>query len=58
MDHGLKVIRPMPGIDISKFQPLVRQDPNLKIAIAPLQLSPNNYKASLSKKDQQRKSNN
>ncbi|TNV86847.1 hypothetical protein FGO68_gene1369 [Halteria grandinella] len=51
-NHGLKVIRPLTGIDIAKFQPIVRQDPSLQIRIAALEgYSPTNYQPLVYKKE-------
>lgn len=42
-DLDLKVIRPLQGIDQAKYQPLVRANHNMNIALSPLNMSPNNY---------------
>jgi len=39
----LKVIRPLAGIDQAKYQPLVRSNKQMNIALSPLNMSPNNY---------------
>jgi hypothetical protein len=41
----VKVIRPIKGIDKCQYQPIVRFNKNLSIALSPLNLSPNNYGA-------------
>jgi len=38
----LKVVKPMPGIDNQKFQPIIRQVQNIKISITPYQMTPIN----------------
>ena len=43
-DQGLRVIRPEKGIDKSQFQPIIRLNKNLNIALSPLRLSPNNHR--------------
>ena len=40
---GLRVIRPLAGIDQSKHSPMVRANQNMNIALSPLNMSPNNY---------------
>lgn len=39
----LKVIRPLQGIDQCKYQPMVRANHNMNIALSPLNMSPNHY---------------
>ena len=36
----LSVIRPLPGIESNKYQPIIRQINNIKISITPSQISP------------------
>lgn len=43
-DQGLKVVRPEKGIDKSQFQPIIRLNSHLNIALSPLRLSPNNHR--------------
>lgn len=44
-DVDLRVIRPERGIDKSQFQPMIRVNKQLNIALSPLSLSPCNHKA-------------
>ena len=39
------MIRPEKGIDKSQFQPIIRLNKHLNIALSPLRLSPNNHRA-------------
>ena len=39
------MIRPEKGIDKSQFQPIIRHNKHLNIALSPLRLSPNNHRA-------------
>ena len=38
------MIRPEKGIDKSQFQPIIRINKHLNIALSPLRLSPNNHR--------------
>ena len=46
-EQGLRVIRPEKGIDKSQFQPIIRMNKHLNIALSPLRLSPNNHRSML-----------
>ncbi len=42
-EQEVRVIRPMNGIESNKYQPIIRNDPSIKITVTPLTLSPTNY---------------
>jgi len=48
-DQGLRVIRPERGIDKSQFQPMIRINKHLNIALSPLSLSPCDHNAKVIK---------
>eukprot|EP00353_Schmidingerella_taraikaensis_P000864 CAMPEP_0185595876 /NCGR_PEP_ID=MMETSP0434-20130131/79836_1 /TAXON_ID=626734 ORGANISM="Favella taraikaensis, Strain Fe Narragansett Bay" /NCGR_SAMPLE_ID=MMETSP0434 /ASSEMBLY_ACC=CAM_ASM_000379 /LENGTH=86 /DNA_ID=CAMNT_0028224165 /DNA_START=46 /DNA_END=305 /DNA_ORIENTATION=+ len=54
-DQGLRVIRPEKGIDKAQFQPIVRLNKHLNIALSPLRLSPNNHKQEILNKSKKKK---
>jgi hypothetical protein len=47
---GLKVVRPLLGIDQCKHSPMIRGNHNMNIALSPLNMSPNNYLFNQNKK--------
>jgi hypothetical protein len=47
---GLKVVRPLLGIDQCKHSPMIRGNHNMNIALSPLNMSPNNYLLNQNKK--------
>jgi cell division FtsZ-interacting protein ZapD len=39
-EENLQVIKPLNGVDNSKFQPIIRRLDNIKVAITPYQMTP------------------
>jgi hypothetical protein len=44
-NEEVKVVRPVKGIERSQFQPIIRNNANLQIALSPLNVSPSNYES-------------
>lgn len=44
-NEEVKVVRPVKGIEKSQFQPIIRNNANLQIALSPLNVSPSNYES-------------